>query len=42
MPIEGIHHLTYALVPGATISDAIAEGYALNIIRYGPSEAPPT
>ncbi|MEU1805568.1 glycoside hydrolase family 38 C-terminal domain-containing protein [Streptomyces sp. NPDC019937] len=28
---QGRHRFTYALLPGATIQDAIAEGYALNL-----------
>ncbi|HET6295877.1 MAG TPA: glycoside hydrolase family 38 C-terminal domain-containing protein [Kribbella sp.] len=28
---QGVHRFTYAVLPGATISDAVAEGYALNI-----------
>lgn len=28
---QGMHRFTYALLPGATIEDAIAEGYALNL-----------
>ncbi|MFJ5260295.1 alpha-mannosidase [Streptomyces sp. NPDC088387] len=28
---QGHHRLTYALLPGATIEDAVAEGYALNL-----------
>ncbi|KOV92611.1 alpha-mannosidase [Streptomyces sp. NRRL B-1140] len=28
---QGPHRLTYALLPGATIDDAVAEGYALNL-----------
>ncbi|MCT9929686.1 glycosyl hydrolase-related protein [Planotetraspora sp. A-T 1434] len=28
---QGRHHLTYALVPGATVADAVASGYALNL-----------
>jgi len=28
---QGIHRMTYAIVPGASIADAIAEGYALNL-----------
>ena len=37
---QGTHRMTYAIVPGATIADAIAEGYALNLplrIRPGGS-----
>ncbi|KOU78014.1 alpha-mannosidase [Streptomyces sp. MMG1533] len=28
---QGKHRLTYSLLPGATIGDAVAEGYALNL-----------
>ncbi|MEU6542979.1 glycoside hydrolase family 38 C-terminal domain-containing protein [Streptomyces sp. NPDC046859] len=28
---QGLHRLTYALLPGASIEDAVAEGYALNL-----------
>ncbi|MEZ0074260.1 alpha-mannosidase [Planotetraspora sp. GP83] len=28
---QGKHHLTYALVPGATVADAVASGYAVNL-----------
>lgn len=28
---QGIHRFTYALLPGATVEDAIMEGYALNL-----------
>ncbi|WP_326614247.1 glycosyl hydrolase-related protein [Streptomyces scopuliridis] len=28
---QGMHRFTYALLPGATVEDAIAEGYALNL-----------
>lgn len=28
---QGTHRFTYALLPGATVEDAIAEGYALNL-----------
>ncbi|WP_432158735.1 MULTISPECIES: alpha-mannosidase [unclassified Streptomyces] len=28
---QGRHHFTYALLPGASIEDAVAEGYALNL-----------
>ncbi|WP_149823728.1 alpha-mannosidase [Streptomyces tailanensis] len=28
---QGKHRLTYSLLPGATIEDAVAEGYALNL-----------
>ncbi|WBB57663.1 glycosyl hydrolase-related protein [Streptomyces sp. WMMC500] len=30
-PDEGTHRLRYALVPGASVADAIREGYALNL-----------
>ncbi|AEM84032.1 alpha-mannosidase [Streptomyces violaceusniger] len=37
---QGIHRFTYALLPGATIEDAIAEGYALNLpLRVADSGA---
>ncbi|GAA2300589.1 alpha-mannosidase [Streptomyces violaceusniger] len=37
---QGKHRFTYALLPGATVEDAIAEGYALNLpLRVG-SAAP--
>jgi alpha-mannosidase len=28
---QGTHRFTYALLPGATVADAVAEGYALNL-----------
>jgi alpha-mannosidase len=28
---QGAHRMTYGIVPGATIADAVAEGYALNL-----------
>ena len=28
---QGAHRFTYAIVPGATVADAVAEGYALNL-----------
>ncbi|MBZ9640436.1 glycoside hydrolase family 38 C-terminal domain-containing protein [Streptomyces sp. PSKA30] len=28
---QGRHHFTYSLLPGASVEDAIAEGYALNL-----------
>src|SRR5690606_15478730 len=28
---QGLHRFTYALLPGASIADAVAEGYALNL-----------
>ena len=46
---QGRHRMTYALLPGASIADAVAEGYALNLpLRVvtgagddvGPSPAP--
>ncbi|TMR90255.1 alpha-mannosidase [Nonomuraea basaltis] len=43
---QGVHHMTYALVPGASIEDAVAAGYALNLpLRVvpggtGPAPAP--
>ncbi|HEY0700004.1 MAG TPA: glycoside hydrolase family 38 C-terminal domain-containing protein, partial [Micromonospora sp.] len=40
---QGRHRFRYALVPGATIADAVAEGYATNLpLRVGPLvSAPP-
>ncbi|MGW7366676.1 alpha-mannosidase [Streptomyces sp. NPDC054841] len=41
---QGMHRFTYSLLPGATIEDAVAEGYALNLpLRVGPggSQVPP-
>jgi alpha-mannosidase len=36
---QGKHHFTYALLPGASVEDAIAEGYALNLpLRVAESE----
>ncbi|MFE7795922.1 alpha-mannosidase [Streptomyces sp. NPDC057460] len=33
---QGKHRFTYALLPGATVEDAVAEGYALNLpLRVG-------
>ncbi|MFJ7089726.1 alpha-mannosidase [Streptomyces mirabilis] len=38
---QGKHRLTYALLPGASIEDAIAEGYALNLpLRVADSAGP--
>ena len=41
---QGVHRMTYALVPGASISDAVAAGYALNlplrVTAGGPGPAP--
>jgi alpha-mannosidase len=40
---QGRHRFTYALLPGATVADAVAEGYALNLpLRAYPggAEAP--
>jgi alpha-mannosidase len=39
---QGAHRMTYAIVPGATIADAVAEGYALNLplrVRSGGAGA---
>ena len=37
---QGTHQMTYAIVPGATIADAVAEGYALNLpLRIRPGGA---
>jgi alpha-mannosidase len=37
---QGKHRFTYALLPGATVEDAIAEGYALNLpLRVADSGA---
>ena len=41
---QGHHRFTYALLPGASIGDAIAEGYALNLpprSRPGSRAVPP-
>ncbi|MFE3324415.1 alpha-mannosidase [Streptomyces sp. NPDC059176] len=41
---QGLHHFTYSLLPGATVEEAIREGYALNLpLRIGPCgrELPP-
>ncbi|MET9358642.1 glycoside hydrolase family 38 C-terminal domain-containing protein [Streptomyces sp. NPDC006617] len=39
---RGRHRLTYALLPGATIEDAVAEGYALNLpLRLADSAGAP-
>ncbi len=41
---QGAHRMTYALLPGAGVADAVAEGYALNLpLRVapgGPGPAP--
>ena len=41
---QGAHRMTYALVPGASVSDAVSAGYALNLpLRVtvgGPGPAP--
>ncbi|MEJ3747297.1 glycoside hydrolase family 38 C-terminal domain-containing protein [Actinomycetes bacterium KLBMP 9797] len=40
---QGRHRFTYALLPGATIADAVAEGYALNLplrVAAGDGEPP--
>ncbi|MFS8202748.1 alpha-mannosidase [Streptomyces sp. CWNU-52B] len=39
---QGRHRFTYALLPGATIGDAVAEGYALNLpLRLADSAGTP-
>ncbi|MCM1973254.1 glycoside hydrolase family 38 C-terminal domain-containing protein [Streptomyces sp. G1] len=39
---QGRHRFTYALLPGADIADAVAEGYALNLpLRLADAAAPP-
>ncbi|MDQ0773238.1 alpha-mannosidase [Streptomyces aurantiacus] len=39
---QGRHRFTYALLPGATIEDAVAEGYALNLpLRVADSAGTP-
>ncbi|MDL2080951.1 glycoside hydrolase family 38 C-terminal domain-containing protein [Streptomyces sp. GXMU-J15] len=39
---QGRHRFTYALLPGADIADAVAEGYALNLpLRLADTAAPP-
>ncbi|MFE7071234.1 alpha-mannosidase [Streptomyces sp. NPDC057620] len=39
---QGRHHFTYALLPGATIEDAVAEGYSLNLpLRVADSASTP-
>ncbi|MGP3955364.1 alpha-mannosidase [Nonomuraea sp. 3N208] len=41
---QGRHRMTYALVPGAAISDAVAAGYALNLplrVTSGRAAPPP-
>jgi alpha-mannosidase len=41
---QGVHRMTYALVPGASISDAVSAGYSLNlplrVTAGGPGPAP--
>lgn len=38
---QGKHRFTYSLLPGATIEDAVAEGYALNLpLRVADSAGP--
>jgi len=42
---QGKHKMTYAVVPGASVGDAVAAGYALNLplrIATGGEGAPPT
>ena len=37
---QGTHRMTYAILPGATIADAVAEGYALNLpLKLHPAGA---
>ncbi|MEV0223528.1 glycoside hydrolase family 38 C-terminal domain-containing protein [Streptomyces sp. NPDC050704] len=39
---QGKHRFTYALLPGATVEDAVAEGYALNLpLRVADSAGTP-
>ncbi len=41
---QGSHRMTYALIPGASIGDAVAAGYALNLplrVTAGSATAPP-
>jgi alpha-mannosidase len=41
---QGVHRFTYALLPGASIVDAVAEGYALNLplrVVAGGEASPP-
>ncbi|SNX65190.1 alpha-mannosidase [Streptomyces sp. TLI_55] len=39
---QGKHRFTYALLPGASIEDAVAEGYALNLpLRVADAEGAP-
>ncbi|MGW3493432.1 alpha-mannosidase [Streptomyces sp. NPDC001020] len=39
---QGRHHFTYSLLPGASIEDALAEGYALNLpLRVGDAAGAP-
>ncbi|TLS46676.1 alpha-mannosidase [Streptomyces montanus] len=43
-PDRGVHRLGYALVPGATIGDAVREGYRVNLPERtipGDAEVPP-
>jgi alpha-mannosidase len=41
---QGLHRMTYTIVPGASIGDAVAAGYALNlplrVVPGGPGPAP--
>ncbi|WP_197363194.1 alpha-mannosidase, partial [Streptomyces clavuligerus] len=38
---QGRHRFVYALLPGATVADAVAEGYALNLpLRVAPAGDP--
>ena len=40
---QGPHRMSYTLVPGATIADAVAAGYALNLpLRVTPAEGSAT
>ena len=40
---QGLHRFRYALLPGAGIAEAVAEGYALNLpLRVAPAAADPT
>jgi alpha-mannosidase len=41
---QGPHRMTYSLLPGASVADAVAGGYALNLpprVVPGPAAAPP-
>ncbi|MBP2326490.1 alpha-mannosidase [Kibdelosporangium banguiense] len=41
---QGMHRLTYSLLPNASVVDAVAEGYALNLplrVAPGPATPPP-